>query len=63
MGSKWAFELTANIMWTYRVTHIEWAGNQPLGLKLVFKNPRDPYADGFIHFSQLREGARGFCET
>ena len=31
------FEPIANIMWTYKVTHKEWVGNQPLGLKLVFK--------------------------
>ena len=59
VGSKWVFEPTANIVWTYRVTHIEWAGNQPLGLKLVFK-PKGSLG-GFIHsFSRLREVARVF---
>ena len=62
MGSKWAFEPTANIMWTYMVTHIEWAENQPLGLNW-YLNPRDPYADSFIRFSHLREAIRGFRET
>ena len=41
------FEPATNIMWTYKVTHIEWAGNQPLGLKLVFK-PKGSLC-GFIH--------------
>ena len=59
MGSKWVFEPTANIMWIYRVTHIEWVGNQPLDLKLVFK-PKGSLCD-FIHlFSRLREVARVF---
>ena len=62
MGSKWDFEPTANIIWTYRVTHIEWTENQPLGLNW-YLNPRDPYVDQFICFSQLREAARGFHET
>ena len=38
MGLKLGFKPTANIMWTYRVTHLEWARNQPMGLKLVFKH-------------------------
>ena len=43
------------IMWTYRVTHIEWAENQPLGLKLVFK-PKGSIC-GFIHsFFTLERG-------
>ena len=54
-GSKWAFEPTANIMWTYRVTHIEWARNEPLGLKFVFK-PNGSVC-GFIHsFFTLEKG-------
>ena len=46
-------------MWTYRVTHIEWARNQSLGLKLIFK-PKGSLCE-FIHsFSRLREAARVF---
>ena len=26
------FEPTTNIMWTYKVTHLEWDGNQTLNL-------------------------------
>ena len=37
-GLKMGFEHTTNIMWTYRVTHLEWARNQPMGLKFVFKH-------------------------
>ena len=62
MGSKWAFEPTTNIMWTYRVTHIEWVRNQPLGLKLVFK-PKGSLCRLIHFFSQLREAVRGFRET
>ena len=62
MGSKWDFESTTNIMWTYRVTHIEWAENQPLGFKLVLK-PKGSLCRFIHYFSHLREAARGFRET
>ena len=42
------FELTTNFMWTYRVTHLEWIGNQALGLKFVFK-PKGSPRGSFIH--------------
>ena len=40
-GLRMGFEPTINFTWTYWVTHLEWAENQALGLKLVL-NPRDP---------------------
>ena len=58
-GLEIGFDPTTNIMWTYRVIHIEWVGNQPLGLKLVFK-PKGSLCR-FIHsFSHLRETAKVF---
>ena len=52
MARNELFEPTANIMWTYKVTHIQWVGNQPLGLKLVFK-PKGSL-DSFIFHNRER---------
>ena len=56
-GLEMGFNLTANIMWTYKVTHIEWAGNQSLGLKLVFK-PTRSLCELINLFPHLRVAAR-----
>ena len=58
-GLEMGFEPTVNIMWTYKVTHIEWAGNQPLGLKLVFK-PKGSLCVLINSFSRLRVVAKVF---
>ena len=58
-GLEMGFEPITNIMWTYRVTHIEWVGNEPLGLKLVFK-PKGSLCELINSFSRLRVAARVF---
>ena len=60
-GLEMGFESTANIMWTYRVTHIEWAGNQSLGLKLVFK-PKGSLCGLSNSSSRLRVTVRVFVK-
>ena len=58
-GLELGFEPTANIMWTYKVTHIEWAENQPLSLKLVFK-PKGSLFRLINLFPRLRVATRVF---
>ena len=41
-GLKIGFEPTTNIMWTCKITHLEWARNQALCLKLVSKLKGSP---------------------
>ena len=58
-GLEMGFEPIANIMWTSKVTHIEWAENQPLGLKFVFK-PKGSRCGLINSSSSLRLVARIF---
>ena len=58
-GVEMGFEPIANIMWTSKVTHIEWAENQPLGLKFVFK-PKGSRCGLINSSSRLRVATRVF---